>query len=84
MCDLIMLHSRLSVRPGSGIRKSTVHEFTEEDNSNYTSNLGDCVLALSDCHKQVSIITVSHVDLISTCLFRPLKPGMSFAPDPQT
>jgi len=51
---LIMLHSRLSVRPGSGIRKSTVHDFAEEDNSSYTSNLGDCVLALTDCYKQAS------------------------------
>jgi hypothetical protein len=53
-----MLHARLSTRPTS-FRKSNITAVSEyspqfdDDNSNYTANLRDCVLALGDCGKQV-------------------------------
>ena len=53
-----MLHSRLSTRPTS-FRKSNITAVSEyppqldDDDSDYTSNLRDCVLALGDCGKQV-------------------------------
>ena len=54
-----MLHARLSTRPTS-FRKSNITAISDhapqldDDNSNYTANLRDCVLALGDCGKQVS------------------------------
>lgn len=54
-----MLHSRLSTRPTS-FRKSNITAISEhppqfdDDNSNYTANLRDCVLALGDCGKQAA------------------------------
>ena len=53
-----MLHARLSTRPTS-FRKSNITAVSEyppqfeDDDSNYTANLHDCVLALGDCGKQV-------------------------------
>ena len=54
-----MLHARLSMRPTS-FRKSNITAVSEyppqldDDNSSYTANLRDCVVALGDCGKQVS------------------------------
>jgi len=59
-----MLHARLSTRPMS-FRKSNITAVSEyppqldDDNSNYTANLRDCVLALGDCGKQVSRTRIS-------------------------
>ncbi|KAF9651699.1 hypothetical protein BDM02DRAFT_3184218 [Thelephora ganbajun] len=54
-----MLHARLSTRPTS-FRKSNITAVSEyppqldDDDSNYTANLRDCVLALGDCGKQAA------------------------------
>jgi len=54
-----MLHARLSTRPTS-FRKSNITAVSEyppqldDDDSNYTTNLRDCVLALGNCGKQAT------------------------------